>query len=47
MNIPRVQTIQFDLDNWIIVAEPGELIIIKGKECEMLPWGKDKDDPFL
>ena len=32
MNIPRVHKIQFDLDNWIIVAEPGELTIIKGKE---------------
>jgi len=47
MNIPRVHTIQFDLENWVIVAEPGELIIMKGKEFELLPWGKDKDEPFL
>jgi hypothetical protein len=32
MNIPSVNTIQFDLENWIIVADLGELIIIKGKE---------------
>ncbi|MFZ2398366.1 MAG: hypothetical protein WAW31_06840 [Smithella sp.] len=47
MNIPRVNSIQFDLDNWVIVADPGELVVMKGKESERLPWGKDKDDPFL
>lgn len=47
INIPRVSSIQFDLDNWVIVAEPGELVVMKGKESEMLPWGKDKEDPFL
>jgi hypothetical protein len=47
MNIPRVQTIQFDLDNWTIVAEPGELIIIKGKEFELQPWERHKDESLL
>jgi hypothetical protein len=44
MNIPSVNTIQFNLDNWVIVAEPGELTIIKGRGFEPLPRGKDKDE---
>ena len=44
MNIPSVHKINFDLDNWIIVAEPGDLTIIKGRRFEPLPWGKDKDE---
>jgi len=47
MNIPRVSAVQFDLDNWVIVAEPGELIIMKGQASELLPWGKEKEDSFL
>jgi len=47
MNIPRVNTIQFDLDNWTIVAEPGELIIMKGKEFELQSWDKDKEETML
>lgn len=47
MNIPRVSTIQFDLDNWVIIAEPGELIIMKGRGADILPWGRDKEDTFL
>jgi len=47
MSIPRVSTVQFDLDNWVIVAEPGELIIMKGQSSEILQWGKSKEDPFL
>jgi hypothetical protein len=45
MNIPSVHKINFDLENWIIVAEPGELTIIKGKIFEQRPWDKDKDEP--
>ena len=44
MNIPSVHKINFDLDNWIIVAEPGDLTIIKGRRFEPLLWGKDKDE---
>jgi hypothetical protein len=44
MNIPSVHAIHFDLDNWIIVAEPGELTIIKGRRFEPRPWDKDKDE---
>ena len=47
INIPRVSSVQFDLDNWVIVAEPGELIITKGQASEILQWGKSKEDPFL
>jgi len=47
INIPRVSAVQFDLDNWVIVAEPGELIITKGQASEILQWGKSKEDPFL
>lgn len=43
MNISSVQTLHFDLDNWIIVAEPGELTIVKGKEYQPLPWEKDEE----
>jgi hypothetical protein len=41
MNIPSVQTISFNLDNWVIVAEPGELIIMKGRGLEQQPWIKE------
>ena len=43
MNIPGV-SFNFALDNWIIVAEPGDLTIIKGRRFEPLLWGKDKDE---
>jgi hypothetical protein len=29
MKLPRVQKVQFDLDNWLINSEPGELNIVK------------------
>lgn len=31
MKLPRVQKVQFDLDNWVISNEPGELNIVKKK----------------
>jgi hypothetical protein len=31
MKLPRVQKIQFDLENWIISNEPGTLNIVKKK----------------
>ncbi len=31
MKLPRVQKVQFDLDNWLINSEPGELNIVKKK----------------
>jgi len=30
MRLPRINSVQFDLENWLISAEPGELNIIKG-----------------
>ncbi len=30
MRLPRISNVQFDLENWIISAEPGEMNIIKG-----------------
>ncbi len=30
MKLPRISNVQFDLENWLISAEPGELNIIKG-----------------
>lgn len=35
MRLPHVHDIQFDLDNWFIVTEPGEVNIIKGRKPEM------------
>lgn len=31
MKLPRVRDVQFDLENWFISSETGELSIIKGK----------------
>ncbi|MBN1364506.1 MAG: hypothetical protein JW976_06855 [Syntrophaceae bacterium] len=31
MKLPRIRKVQFDLDNWVICTEPGELNIIKGR----------------
>jgi hypothetical protein len=45
MNIPSVNAIHFDLDNWIIVAEPGELTIIKGRRFEPTQTGNDTYEP--
>jgi hypothetical protein len=42
MKLPRVQKIQFDLDNWVISNEPGELNIVKKKEMGIRPSAKHK-----
>ena len=42
MRLPRVQKIQFDLDNWIISNEPGDLNIVKRKGFGISPLGKQK-----
>lgn len=42
MKLPRVQKIQFDLDNWVISNEPGELNIAKRKGLGIHPSAKHK-----
>jgi hypothetical protein len=42
MKLPRVQKIQFDLDNWVISNEPGELNIVKKKGMGIHPSAKHK-----
>jgi hypothetical protein len=42
MKLPRVQKIQFDLDNWVISNEPGELNIVKKKGLGIFLPGKHK-----
>jgi hypothetical protein len=42
MKLPRVQKVQFDLDNWLISNEPGELNIVKRKRTGVLPVTKHK-----
>jgi len=37
MKLPRVQKVQFDLDNWFINSEPGELNVVKKKGIGVLP----------
>jgi hypothetical protein len=43
MKLPRVQKIQFDLDNWAISNEPGELNIVKKKGLGICLPAKHKD----
>ena len=45
MNLPHVSNIQFDLDNWFISAEPGEMNITKvgGKSLEKKQQKNEKD----
>jgi hypothetical protein len=40
MKLPRVQKIQFDLENWIISNEPGALNIVKKKGLGQHPTSK-------
>jgi hypothetical protein len=42
MKLPRVQKVQFDLDNWAISNEPGELNIMKKKGAGIIPPAKHK-----
>jgi hypothetical protein len=46
MNLPHISNIQFDLDNWFISAEPGELNITKvgGKSLGKHPEEKDQSE---
>lgn len=41
MKLPRVQKVQFDLDNWLITNEPGELNVVKRKKGGILPLPKN------
>jgi hypothetical protein len=45
MNLPHISNIQFDLDNWFISAEPGEMNITKvgGKSLEKKQQMNEKD----
>jgi hypothetical protein len=43
MKLPRIRKVQFDLDNWVICTEPGELNIIKGRGGGSLPTRKRND----
>jgi len=43
MKLPRVHDIQFDLENWIISAEPGEMSVMKGKGQTPIPGVKKHD----
>jgi hypothetical protein len=43
MNLPRISNIQFDLDNWFISAEPGDVSITRvgGKSIDKRQEKKD------
>ena len=45
MKLPRVRDVQFDLENWVISTEPGELNIIKGKKQIVCSVTKDLSKP--
>jgi hypothetical protein len=40
--LPRVRDVQFDLENWFISNETGELSIIKGKRPMVCPKPEDQ-----
>jgi hypothetical protein len=37
MHLPHIRNVQFDLENWVISTEAGELNIIKGKRPSAVP----------
>lgn len=41
MKLPHVRDVQFDLENWFISHETGELSIIKGKRPMVCPKPED------
>ncbi|PKN37859.1 MAG: hypothetical protein CVU62_09060 [Deltaproteobacteria bacterium HGW-Deltaproteobacteria-2] len=46
MNLPHVSNIQFDLDNWFISAEPGDVSITRvgGKSIDKHQGKKDQSE---
>ena len=46
MNLPRISNIQFDLDNWFISAEPGDVSITRvgGKSIDKHQAKKDQSE---
>lgn len=40
MILPRINNVQFDLDNWVISTESGDLSIVKGKGLGPRPLAK-------
>jgi hypothetical protein len=45
MKLPRIRDVQFDLENWFISNETGELSIIKGKKQVVCSVPKDLTKP--
>lgn len=45
MKLPRIRDVQFDLENWFISSETGELSIIKGKKQIVCSLPKDLTKP--
>jgi len=45
MKLPRIRDVQFDLENWFISTETGELSIIKGKKQIVCSLPKDLTKP--
>lgn len=46
MNLPHISNIQFDLDNWFISAEPGDVSITRvgGKSIDKYQGKKDQSE---
>ncbi len=42
MKLPHVRDVQFDLENWFISHETGDLSIIKGKKPVVYPKSEDQ-----
>lgn len=45
MKLPRIRDVQFDLENWFISTETGELNIVKGKKQIVCSLPKDLTKP--
>ncbi|HON59988.1 MAG TPA: hypothetical protein P5040_07100 [Smithella sp.] len=44
MKLPRVHDIQFDLENWVISVQAGDMSITKGRGSTPMPGVKNKND---